>query len=192
MILSSFRGRRIVGRAVILEIAVIPGIKRVGISEILMLDFESVVDDDDVNALAGRPIPGIAHTEAERRAVLQVPLIRVERIVDRMLQGSTQVRFTREHGGKFPPAGRDHPIGGVERGEGVRVSNQHPAFQRADLFTRGLGRGKFGEARVIHADQKFGRHGAACGGETAFALSQRHCGQQASGGQVGSVVEHGG
>ena len=188
IVLWSARRRVLLVTAI--EIEVVAGIQRIGVRrKVLMFDLEAIVDDGHVDALPGGQIPGVLHAEIHAGSG-EVPLLWVERIVDFADQSLLLRHHAREDGREFPCALFGEGVSGVERGEGIRIGDEHPAIEEA-LFVRGrLGGGEFAPIGLLHVDEQFGGHDAAGVDHAQCARGFRERGQLVRRREAALVIEN--
>ena len=81
-------------------------------------------------------------------------------------------------------------VSGVERGEGIRIGDEHPAIEEA-LFAGGrLGGGEFAPIGFIHVDEQFGGHDAAGVDHAQCARRFRQRGQLVRRREAALVIEN--
>ena len=189
IVLGRSRRRVLLGAAI--EIEMESGLHGIGVgSQILVADFEAVIDNGHVDALAGHMIPGVFHVEIHAGGG-EVPLLGIERIVDCADQRLLLRHHAGEDGDELPCALFGERIGGIESGEGIRVGHEHPAVQQALFMAGRSGGGEFAPAGLIHADQQFSGHHTAGGGHALGAFIFRKRGQSFGRGQVALVIKDG-
>ena len=115
--------------------------------QIDVADFETIIDDYDVDAFARHVVPGRAQIDAARfsslRRIFQVPLLREERIIHFTLARPGKDRrlfarsLAREDGHELP-AFVVHPLDRSERACGIGVGHQRPSFGGGALFLHRL------------------------------------------------------
>ena len=155
-----------------------------------MLQLQAVVNNRHVDSLAGSLVPGVFHPNVKRRRIVQVPLLRVQRIIRSAAQRLTYVRFARKHRRELNPALLRQHLGGIQRRKRVGIHNHRPTVQIRRLRTHRLRRRQLAHPARVHMHQQLGRHQTPCRRHPRRPLFLAHRRQRLRRRQIRLVIKH--